>query len=131
MANQRVPGPYNQVQRPVVVTDGTSNLVPSPTPGPSGDPQTRQGSEGRYGHRIDDRVNDTNFLLCLVLCYIGLPPQLWRTLVSFVLEAVSSEYRERRGDAVGSREFAAFKTEFQAWDIFTKVKNIIAFLGEG
>ncbi len=57
--------------------------------------------------RVDSRIDDPDFLLCLALCYLGLPPGIWRTAVNMVLEAVSAEYRETRGDIRGPKNSKA------------------------
>lgn len=93
-------------------------------------PPARAGKEARTGSRIDSRVDDPNFLLCVALCYIGLPANLWRTIVNEVLEAVSAEYRETRGDVRGSQEFEGWRATFQTWSTFNKFKFVIGFLGE-
>ena len=92
--------------------------------------QRQGGQEARPASQIDSRADDPNFLLCVALCYIGLPPGLWRTVVNEVLEAVSSEYRETRGEVRGSQEFEQWRAEFQTWSAFNKFKLVIGFLGE-
>jgi hypothetical protein len=76
------------------------------------------------------RANDPNFLLCLALCELGIPPALWRTIITQVLSAISEEYRGRYGELRGSQEFQRFSTEFSVWSDFNKAKLVIGFLGE-
>jgi hypothetical protein len=78
----------------------------------------------------DDRANDPNFLLCLALCELGIPPNLWRTVVNDILGAVSQEYRDRLGDLRGSQEFESFRAGFTVMSTFNKLKLVIGFLGE-
>jgi hypothetical protein len=79
---------------------------------------------------VDSRSDDPNFLVCVALTYLGLPPGLWRTVVNAMLEALSAEYRSSHGEARGSKEFEAWKRVFQGWDAFNKFKAVIVFLGE-
>jgi len=90
----------------------------------------RQGGPDAPGPSADDRANDPNFLLCLALCELGIPPSLWRTLVNDILSAVSQEYRDRLGDLRGSQEFESFRAAFTVMSTFNKLKLIIGFLGE-
>ncbi len=78
----------------------------------------------------DDRTNDPNFLLCLALCELGIPPNLWRTVVNELLSAVSQEYRDKLGDMQGSQKFKSFQAEFMVMSTFNKLKLVIGFLGE-
>jgi hypothetical protein len=66
----------------------------------------------RQSASTDDRANDPNFLLCLALCELGIPPSLWRRVVNAVLSAVSLEYRNRLGDMRGSQEFESWRAAF-------------------
>jgi hypothetical protein len=47
-----------------------------------------------------------------------------------VLEAVSAEYHETRGDIRGSEEFESRRAQFQSWSYFQKFKFIIVFIVE-
>jgi hypothetical protein len=78
----------------------------------------------------DQRLEDPNFLVCVAFCYIGLPPNIWRTLVNGMLRAVSAEYREKYGEARGSAMFREFAAVFSTWSFFNKAKAVIMFLGE-
>lgn len=84
----------------------------------------------RQNASADERANDPNFLLCLALCELGIPPALWRTVVNDMLSAVSREYRDRLGDIRGSQEFERWRAEFTIWSNFNKLKAIIVFVGE-
>ncbi len=109
---------------------GTNGRMPASKPGPLESGQT--SALATAPSRIDSRVDDEGFLLCLALCYLGLPPSLWRTITNYFLEAVSAEYREQYGEAKGSQEFQDFKIAFQSWSTFNKFKALITFLaGEG
>ena len=90
----------------------------------------RQGDPAEAGKSADDRANDPNFLLCLALCELGIPPSLWRTVVNDILGAVSQEYRDRLGDLRGSQEFKSFRAAFTVMSTFNKLKLVIGFLGE-
>jgi hypothetical protein len=90
----------------------------------------RQSASPSAATSADERANDPNFLLCLALCEIGIPPNLWRWVVNEILRAVSQEYRERLGDLRGSQEFESFRSGFTVWSTFNKLKAIIGFLGE-
>jgi hypothetical protein len=79
---------------------------------------------------VDSRVNDPNFLLCLALSYLGLPPGLWRMAVNSFLQAVSEEYKQRYGAQRGSKEFKVWENGFRAWSSYNKFKVVIVFLGE-
>lgn len=90
----------------------------------------RQNVTAGTGGTTDDRANDPNFLLCLALCELGIPPSLWRTVVNEILSAVSQEYRDRLGDLRGSQEFESFRAELAVMSTFNKLKLVIGFLGE-
>ena len=91
--------------------------------GPGERVQRQSGSSG-------DRTNDPNFLLCLALCELGVPPSLWRTVVNEILRAVSREYRDRLGEMRGSQEFESWRAAFTIMSTFNKLKAILGFLGE-
>ena len=80
--------------------------------------------------QADPRTEDPNFLMCLALCEIGIPPDLWRTVVNEMLSAASEEYRQRNGDMRGSQEFQRWRAEFAVWSDFNKLKAVVVFLGE-
>ena len=90
----------------------------------------RQDAPTETGGTTDDRANDPNFLLCLALCELGIPPSLWRTVLNDLLSAVNQEYRERLGDLRGSQEFESFRAELAVMSTFNKLKLVIGFLGE-
>ena len=108
-----------------------AHTVQQETPGAGSVPAiSRQGGSDVAGPSADDRANDPNFLLCLALCELGIPPSLWRTLVNDILSAVSQEYRDRLGDLRGSQEFENFRAAFTVMSTFNKLKAVIGFLGE-
>ncbi|MGR9054067.1 MAG: eCIS core domain-containing protein [Gammaproteobacteria bacterium] len=78
----------------------------------------------------DERLDDPNFLLCLAMTYIGLPPSLWRRLVNWMLRAVSEQYREQYGEERGAERFAEFSAVYSTWSLFNKVKAVLTFVGE-
>jgi len=78
----------------------------------------------------DERANDPNFLMCLALCELGIPPSLWRTVVNDMLSVVSQEYRDNLGDMRGSQEFESWRAAFTVMSTFNKFKLVIGFLGE-
>ncbi len=80
---------------------------------------------------IDTSVDDPGFLLCLALCELGIPPAMWRTIVSEFLEAVWRAYREQYGAAKGDSEFRAFRTAFRAYTPLRVVKTILTFAVHG
>jgi hypothetical protein len=75
-------------------------------------------------------LDDPNFLICLALTYIGLPPNLWRRLVNEMLRAVSEQYREQYGEERGAERFAEFSATYSTWSLFNKVKAVLTFVGE-
>lgn len=93
--------------------------------------QSRGESTGIQRDAIDDaRLDDPNFLICLALTYIGLPPGIWRTLVNQMLRAVSEQYREQYGEERGTERFAEFSAGYSTWSLFNKVKAVLTFVGE-
>jgi hypothetical protein len=82
------------------------------------------------GNHIGSRADDPNFLLCMALTYLGLPPGMWRVVVNALMDAASEEYRHRHGQERGSQEFNDWSTAFAGWSNFNKFKLIIVFLGE-
>jgi hypothetical protein len=82
--------------------------------------------------RPNYRSEDPNFLLCLALCELGIPPSLWRTVFSYLLQAADSEYRNRLGDLRGSQEFERWRGAVTVMSNFNKLKLIVTFLaGDG
>ena len=77
-----------------------------------------------------DRSNDPQFLTCLILCYLGIPPNLWRTVLNYVLSASIREFRARLGELKGSEEFEKWRAGITVWSDFNKLKLILGFLGE-
>lgn len=90
----------------------------------------RQDDRAASGASADERANDPNFLMCLALCELGIPPSLWRTVVNDILRAVSQEYRDRLGDMRGSQEFENWRAAFTVMSTFNKLKLVVGFLGE-
>ncbi|MGN6353650.1 MAG: eCIS core domain-containing protein [Parafilimonas sp.] len=83
---------------------------------------------------IDDRTNDPNFLLCLALCELGMPPGIWRDIMDEVMQAVSVEYGnslDRRWFAHRSPTFRQWSAEFATWGTFNKLKLVLVFIAEG
>ena len=78
----------------------------------------------------DARLDDPNFLICLALTYVGLPPGLWRTLVNEMLRAVNEQYRGQYGEERGAERFAEFSAAYSTWSLFNKVKMVLTFVGE-
>jgi hypothetical protein len=91
----------------------------------------RQPTSTAAPSRGDSRLADPSFLVCLVLCYLGIPPGLWRTVVNQVLQAVSEEYKTRYGEQRGSAEFESWRAELTLWSAFNILKFVLVFLGEG
>jgi hypothetical protein len=79
---------------------------------------------------LDERIEDPEFLLCLALAYIGLPPGAWRVVVGEVLEAVSADYRDRLGPVRGAQEASQWRVAFRGWSRFNQFKLVVGFLGE-
>jgi hypothetical protein len=130
MGPERSRNPLDTTSNPVNVDDGTTNLQPTSAPVPADTSQPTNVATA--SSKVDDRVDDENFLLCVALCYLGLPPSIWRTITNCFLEAVSAEYREQHGAEKGSQEFEEFKALFQTWSTFNKFKTLANFLaGEG
>ncbi len=93
--------------------------------------QSRSQHRGIQRDATDDaRLDDPNFLICLALTYVGLPPGLWRTLVNQMLRAVSEQYREQYGEERGAERFAEFSAAYSTWSLFNKVKAVLTFVGE-
>jgi hypothetical protein len=78
----------------------------------------------------DARASDPSFLICLVLCELGIPPSLWRTVVNAILSAVSLEYRERLGELRGSQQFEEWRAALTVMSTYNKIKLVVGFLGE-
>ncbi len=78
----------------------------------------------------DQQIEDPNYLLCLALCYIGLPPDLWKVIVSNIFQAVFEEYKFQYGEIKGSDAYEEARYFFASWGLFTKLKFIVCFLGE-
>jgi hypothetical protein len=79
----------------------------------------------------DTRTEDPNFLLCLILCYLGIPPAIWKSAVELFLRAVWEEYRGTYDQARAEREFRSYREEFRLYTPFKTVKLILTFAVQG
>ncbi len=70
--------------------------------------------------------------MCLALCELGIPPNLWRRITSFLFQAVNAEFRQQMGELHGSAEFERWRAGVTVLGTFNKVKLVVTFLaGEG
>src|SRR5215468_11583984 len=79
----------------------------------------------------DPRIADPNFVLCLALTFIGLPPGLWRKIVRLMLDATDSEYQNSLSDMRRSNEFEQAKIAVWTDSAYNTFRGVIRFLGEG
>jgi hypothetical protein len=133
MGGERAPGSINTEDRPLDINDGTTKRTTgSPARSSDGSSMLSEGGGTAVDAKkhVDSRSDDDNFLLCLALTYLGLPPETWKTIVSHMLEATSEEYKEQLG-AKGPEEYEKFKTDFKAMSAINKFKKVIVFIADG
>jgi len=81
---------------------------------------------------VDTRIDDPNFLLCTLLCYIGLPTPLWKHLIDLFLQAVWEEYRANaQSEEAAKRQYAAYHIGFKGYSFFNIIKLVLVFMMEG
>jgi hypothetical protein len=79
----------------------------------------------------DTRTEDPNFLLCLILCYLGIPPSALKKLAELYLRAVWEEYRGTYDQARAEREFRSYREEFRFYTPFQIIQLILTFAVQG
>ncbi len=78
-----------------------------------------------------DAVDDPSFLLCLILCYLGIPPAIWKRAVELFLQAVWEEYRALYGERAARPRFRSYRDEFRTYSAFKVLKTILTFVVHG
>lgn len=74
---------------------------------------------------------DPGLLLCFILCEIGVPPSLWRTITQQVLEACWEEYRDRHGALVAQARFRRLQLAFMSYSPLLTAKFVLSFVVQG
>ncbi|MDH3445990.1 MAG: hypothetical protein OEN50_18845 [Deltaproteobacteria bacterium] len=76
-------------------------------------------------------IDDPAFLLCLILCYLGIPPAMWKSAVELFLRGVWEEYRETYGEEAASENFRSYKEEFRLYSPVKVIAAILTFVVQG
>jgi hypothetical protein len=97
--------------------------------GPVPQTQHQQQQSDVGSPRIE--ADDPSFLVCMVLCYLGIPPSLWKTAVELFLRAVFEEYRVAYDQARAEAEFRSYREEFRLYTPFKVLKLILTFAVQG
>ncbi|GAC13042.1 eCIS core domain-containing protein [Aliiglaciecola lipolytica] len=74
---------------------------------------------------------DPGLLLCFILCEIGVPPSIWRTVTGMVLQAVWEEYKVRYSQAQANVAFRRFQLAFNAYSPIKVIQFILTFAVQG
>jgi hypothetical protein len=89
-------------------------------------------------HRAPDETltpeivaQDPGLLLCAALCYIGLPPSIWREVIELVLNAAWEEYRSEYGQLAGQVKFQRLQLTLKAYTPIQTLYFVLSFVGEG
>ncbi len=83
------------------------------------------------GSGTDTRVDDPNFLLCLILCYLGIPPAIWKSAVEIFLRAVWAEYQGTYDQEAAESNFRSYREEFRLYGAAKVIKLILTFAVQG
>jgi hypothetical protein len=77
-------------------------------------------------------AQDPGLLLCAALCYIGLPPSIWREVMELVLNAAWEEYKSEYGQLVGEWKFRRLQYALQRhYSPIQTLYFVLSFVGEG
>ena len=95
---------------------------PLNNPGPTGVNDTLESNR---------EVPEPAILVCTLLCYLGIPPAMWKSAVEFLLLAVAEQYRSAYGIAQAEKEFRAWKNKFSGYSTLKVLKLILEFSTEG
>ena len=88
--------------------------------------------QGTVGIDVSSQgIADDNFKVCVVLCYLGLPPSLLKTGVELFVRAVAEQYRATYDLAKADKEFRCWKEEFRAYGVVKTIKHILSFAVRG
>lgn len=79
----------------------------------------------------EEVAQDPSLLLCFILCEIGVPPAIWRTVTGLMLKAVWEEYRETYGELQGQTKFRAYQLAFKAYSPIRAIKHVLTFIVQG
>ncbi|MCC9076843.1 hypothetical protein FKZ61_012065 [Litorilinea aerophila] len=79
----------------------------------------------------DTGGQDPGFILSVVLCYLGIPPSLWKTVTEELLQAVWEEYRETYDEAAAQEKFRSYRRAFYAYSPFKILKLVLTFAVQG
>ena len=79
----------------------------------------------------DLRVDDPNFLVCLILCYLGIPPAIWKTAIELFLRAVWEEYQATYDREQAEKNFYSFRLDFQLYSTFKAMQTVLTFAIQG
>ncbi len=87
----------------------------------------RQGS----GAGVETSVDDPNFLVCMGLCYLGLPPSILKTVVELFLRAAFETYRSAYGRVRAVPEFRGYRRKFLAYSLLRMLRHVLTFAVHG
>jgi len=76
-------------------------------------------------------VDDPNVLVCLILCYLGIPTPVWKRLVGTILKVVWEEYRAAHTQEEAEKKFQAYQMMFKAYSPINLIKTVLVFAVEG
>jgi len=76
-------------------------------------------------------VDDPNVLVCLILCYLGIPTPAWKRLVGFMLRAVYEEYKAAYKQEEAEQKFKSYRQAFTAYSPINMIKSVLVFATEG
>lgn len=79
----------------------------------------------------DNQIADPSIVVCTILCYLGIPPALWKSAIELLLQAVAEQYRSAYGIAQAEKEFRAWKDKFIGYSVIKVIKTILEFSAEG
>jgi hypothetical protein len=80
----------------------------------------------------DTRPEDPGFLLCMTLCYLGVPTPVWKRAVDLLMRAAWEEYGARYADRNRAlEEFRSFKAGVRAYGTLNLLRLVLTFAVEG
>jgi len=118
--------PIRTTPGPIGVNDSASldrpSRFPVTNPGPTGINDTRESNR---------QIAEPEIVVCTLLCYLGIPPALWKTAVELLLRAVAEQYRSAYGVAQANKEFRAWKNKFLGYSALKVLKLVLEFSCHG
>ncbi|MBD3922422.1 DUF4157 domain-containing protein [Paenibacillus sp. PR3] len=78
-----------------------------------------------------DEIDDPNVLVCLILCYLGIPTASWKQMVSIVIRAIWEECQAAYKPEEAEQKYKGYKAELRTFSAIKMIKLVLGFAVEG